>query len=77
MGEFPDSFSPLPTSEGVFVNVHWNDGPVSCDAATGACHGFLEVRLRRSTLLEYYALARRPANAVVNVAVAMPLRVTL
>jgi hypothetical protein len=46
VGTFPESpFTPLPTSLGIFVGVHWSDGPVVCEH--GKCHGYLEVRSRR------------------------------
>ena len=48
-GTFPSSpFTPLSTSLGVDVGLHWCDGPVVCDQDKGRggssqCHGYLEV----------------------------------
>lgn len=45
VGTFPSSpFTPLSTSLGIYVGVHWNDGPVVCvKGGHSQCHGYLEV----------------------------------
>lgn len=64
VGEWPaDAFNPLPTSEGVYIGVHWNDGPVKCTDVERGGRSFAPapgVRLGagvrcRGFLLVYYA----------------------
>lgn len=43
-GQWPENaFHPLPTSEGIPIGIHFNDGPVICDSPGRGCRGFLEV----------------------------------
>jgi hypothetical protein len=43
-GQLPDNaFVPLQTSVGIPIGIHFNDGPVKCDAPLVGCRGFLEV----------------------------------
>jgi len=43
-GQWPlNAFLPMPTSEGIPIGIHFNDGPVICDSPGKGCRGFLEV----------------------------------
>ena len=44
-GETPkNAFNPIRISDGTYIGIHWNDGPVICKPEQPeACHGFLEV----------------------------------
>ncbi|CAK9030015.1 Hypothetical protein SCF082_LOCUS19047 [Durusdinium trenchii] len=44
VGQWPENaFEPVNTSEGIPIGIHWNDGPVRCNAPLQGCRGFLEV----------------------------------
>eukprot|EP00442_Polarella_glacialis_P010371 CAMPEP_0115106308 /NCGR_PEP_ID=MMETSP0227-20121206/36579_1 /TAXON_ID=89957 /ORGANISM="Polarella glacialis, Strain CCMP 1383" /LENGTH=506 /DNA_ID=CAMNT_0002503883 /DNA_START=56 /DNA_END=1576 /DNA_ORIENTATION=- len=43
-GQCPENaFEPAQTSEGIPIGIHFNDGPVRCEAPGKGCRGFLEV----------------------------------
>eukprot|EP00746_Dinoflagellata_sp_MGD_P086947 gnl/MRDRNA2_/MRDRNA2_34472_c0_seq1.p1 gnl/MRDRNA2_/MRDRNA2_34472_c0~~gnl/MRDRNA2_/MRDRNA2_34472_c0_seq1.p1 ORF type:complete len:505 (+),score=92.02 gnl/MRDRNA2_/MRDRNA2_34472_c0_seq1:68-1582(+) len=43
-GQWPaNAFQAIKTSVGVLIGIHFNDGPVICDAPGKGCRGFLEV----------------------------------
>lgn len=43
-GQWPENaFLPLETPEDIPIGIHWNDGPVRCDAPLKGCRGFIEV----------------------------------
>lgn len=43
-GQWPsNAFVPVNTSEGIPIGIHFNDGPVRCEAPGVGCRGFLEV----------------------------------
>lgn len=44
VGQWPaNAFVPMNTSEGIPIGIHFNDGPVRCEAPLKGCRGFLEV----------------------------------
>mmetsp|Transcript_104917 Transcript_104917/g.328450 ORF Transcript_104917/g.328450 Transcript_104917/m.328450 type:complete len:453 (+) Transcript_104917:39-1397(+) len=43
-GQWPENaFDPITTSQGVPIGIHFNDGPVRCEAPGKGCRGFLQV----------------------------------
>mmetsp|Transcript_99094 Transcript_99094/g.275932 ORF Transcript_99094/g.275932 Transcript_99094/m.275932 type:complete len:511 (-) Transcript_99094:82-1614(-) len=43
-GQWPaNAFSPIDTSQGIPIGIHFNDGPVRCDAPGKGCRGFLQM----------------------------------
>ncbi|CAJ1350999.1 unnamed protein product [Effrenium voratum] len=60
-GQCPENaFEPVNTSEGIPIGIHFNDGPVRCDAPLKGCRGFLEVYY--STVLEDFFEDLRPSE---------------
>lgn len=78
VGAWPaNAFHPLSTSEGVFIGVRWNDGPVRCQDQRGVeytphshtakgfgdrCHGFLEIYYASVNEFFYYNLSGAPKD---------------
>ena len=62
IGQYPkNAFDPLPTSLGVYIGVHWNDGPVKCEgAARTKCSGYLQVYYAAQNETFYYGTTRAP-----------------
>jgi len=60
-GQLPENaFEPIRTSQGIPIGIHFNDGPVHCDAPQKNCRGFLEVYY--STVVEDFFEDLRPSD---------------
>jgi hypothetical protein len=53
-----NAFQPMNTSQGIPIGIHWNDGPVRCDAPGKGCRGFLQTYY--STTKETFYEGLRP-----------------
>lgn len=62
-GQWPENaFIPMNTSQGIPIGIHFNDGPVRCDAPLKGCRGFLEVFYSAAPQTFFEDLRTDPAN---------------
>eukprot|EP00933_Yihiella_yeosuensis_P073693 TRINITY_DN82408_c0_g1_i1.p1 TRINITY_DN82408_c0_g1~~TRINITY_DN82408_c0_g1_i1.p1 ORF type:complete len:541 (-),score=100.53 TRINITY_DN82408_c0_g1_i1:26-1546(-) len=64
-GQLPENaFTPLNTSVGIPIGIHFNDGPVRCDSPGKGCRGFLEVYYSASHENFFQKLKSGPDDAL-------------